>query len=328
MDEIIIVDTGSTDHTKQIASEYTDLIYDYEWQGDFSAARNFAFSKAGCDYIFSADADEYIDEKNLKALQILKQCLLPEIEIVQMKYVNISDFRSVYNCKKELRPKLFRRQREFTWISPIHETVRLLPLVFDSDVEIFHMPQHDNSSRDFKTYINAINNGVRLENYSLIMFCKELMIVADDDVLLSVRDLFEQTLIMHYHDKECIEAMNCVLARIYRLSSDFNSFFKICINNVSSHANSEICNEIGLYFIALKDYKEAVMWFNNAAYNSKSILDIHSQGDAPLYNLAFCYEQLANIESIKGNTELSLVYESNSKKFLTLAKEWTLPEEL
>ena len=46
MDEIIIVDTGSTDRTKEIASKYTDLIYDFPWINDFSAARNFSFSKA------------------------------------------------------------------------------------------------------------------------------------------------------------------------------------------------------------------------------------------------------------------------------------------
>ena len=46
VDEIIIVDTGSADATKRIAAEYTDKIYDFTWIDDFSAARNFAFSKA------------------------------------------------------------------------------------------------------------------------------------------------------------------------------------------------------------------------------------------------------------------------------------------
>ena len=110
-DEIVIVDTGSTDRTKEIAAGYTDLIYDYPWNNDFASARNFAFSKANCDYIFSADADEVLDEENRRQFLNLKQVLVPEIDIVQMYYVNESDFNSVYNVHKELRPKLFRRIR-------------------------------------------------------------------------------------------------------------------------------------------------------------------------------------------------------------------------
>ena len=51
MDEIIIVDTGSTDRTKEIARKYTDKIYDFKWIQDFSAARNYAFSLAKMEYI-------------------------------------------------------------------------------------------------------------------------------------------------------------------------------------------------------------------------------------------------------------------------------------
>ena len=44
VDEIIIVDTGSTDATKEIAARYTEKIYDFVWQDHFAAARNFSFS--------------------------------------------------------------------------------------------------------------------------------------------------------------------------------------------------------------------------------------------------------------------------------------------
>ena len=50
-DEIIVVDTGSSDSTKEIAARYTDRIYDFPWIDDFAAARNFAFSKAKMEYI-------------------------------------------------------------------------------------------------------------------------------------------------------------------------------------------------------------------------------------------------------------------------------------
>ena len=56
VEEIIIVDTGSKDDTKEIARQYTDQVYDFLWTGNFSEARNFAFSLASMEYIYSADA--------------------------------------------------------------------------------------------------------------------------------------------------------------------------------------------------------------------------------------------------------------------------------
>ena len=152
MDEIVIVDTGSTDRTKEIAARYTDKVYDFVWIDDFSAARNFAFSKASMDYIYSADADEVLDEENRKRYRILKETLLPEIEIVQMKYANQLQFGTVYNFDEEYRPKLFKRLREFEWQNPIHETVRLEPIVYDSDIVITHMPQCSHADRDLANF--------------------------------------------------------------------------------------------------------------------------------------------------------------------------------
>lgn len=63
VDEVVIVDTGSTDNTKEEISKFPDVkLYDFTWCDDFSAARNFADSKATKDWIFSLDADEVITE--------------------------------------------------------------------------------------------------------------------------------------------------------------------------------------------------------------------------------------------------------------------------
>lgn len=69
--EIIIVDTGSTDNTKEIAKKYTRNVFDFDWCNDFSKARNFSVSKASSDFILVLDADEIIlnlDKKELEKI--------------------------------------------------------------------------------------------------------------------------------------------------------------------------------------------------------------------------------------------------------------------
>lgn len=61
VDEIIVVDTGSIDKTKQIAYEYTDDVYDFSWLDDFSEARNYSIAKASNEYILIIDCDERIE---------------------------------------------------------------------------------------------------------------------------------------------------------------------------------------------------------------------------------------------------------------------------
>ena len=71
-DEIIVVDTGSIDNTKEIAARFGSRIYDFEWTEDFSAARNFAMSKAGKSYQLWVDADDRITPENQSHIESLK----------------------------------------------------------------------------------------------------------------------------------------------------------------------------------------------------------------------------------------------------------------
>ncbi len=58
VDEMIVVDTGSTDNTKQIALDHGAKVFDFEWINDFAAARNFSKAQTQCDYVLALDADE------------------------------------------------------------------------------------------------------------------------------------------------------------------------------------------------------------------------------------------------------------------------------
>ena len=58
VDEIVVVDTGSQDATRQIARRFTKHVFPFAWQDDFSAARNFALSKVHGRWAFCIDSDE------------------------------------------------------------------------------------------------------------------------------------------------------------------------------------------------------------------------------------------------------------------------------
>lgn len=66
--EIIVVDTGSSDRTKELALKYTDLVYDFEWINDFSAARNFSLKKASHNYVLVIDCDEFLTELDIEGV--------------------------------------------------------------------------------------------------------------------------------------------------------------------------------------------------------------------------------------------------------------------
>ena len=71
VDEIVIVDTGSIDRTKEIAFRYTDKVYDFIWVNDFAAARNYSLSKASNEYILVLDSDEIVEEIDMDAIKEL-----------------------------------------------------------------------------------------------------------------------------------------------------------------------------------------------------------------------------------------------------------------
>jgi glycosyltransferase involved in cell wall biosynthesis len=73
-DEIIIVDTGSSDNTKEIASTFTQKIYDYTWNDNFAEARNFSLQHATSDWILILDADETLSKvDNQRIVSLIKE---------------------------------------------------------------------------------------------------------------------------------------------------------------------------------------------------------------------------------------------------------------
>ena len=114
--EIVFVDTGSTDNTRNIALKYTDKVYDFEWIKDFSAARNFAASKATKDWILAVDCDEFLEPFNVNALTKMMK-----------DYPESSAFINQCNLSTDLvnytRSEVYRfyPKKVFHWVNTIHE---------------------------------------------------------------------------------------------------------------------------------------------------------------------------------------------------------------
>lgn len=298
-DEIIIADTGSTDATKEIAGRYTEHVYDFPWVDDFSAARNFAFSKASMEYIYSADADEVLSPENREKFRLLKETLLPEIEIVQMKYANQLQFGTVYNFDEEYRPKLFKRKRDFVWEAPIHETVRLTPVIYDSDIVITHLPAESHAKRDLENFHRHCINGYRLSKRLHGLYARELMLAGDEEDFAQAADIFLESAADNERDGEEMVQACCVVAKAARLAGDTITFFKYTSKVIAEEACSEICCEMGHFYEGNEDWEEAAVWYYNAVYETSPILNLQAGGRESLEGLTRCYEQLGCPEQVQ-----------------------------
>lgn len=292
MDEIIIVDTGSTDRTKEIAKQYTDQVYDFTWTGNFAEARNFSFEKATKQYIYAADADEVLDEENRQAFLRLKQTLLPEIDIVQMLYCNQLQYNTTYNYDREYRPKLYKRVRTFQWQDAIHESVRLDPVVYDSEICIGHFPEGNHAGRDFQAFQNLFHKGERLSKKLHHMYARELFIAGEEEDFIQAQPVFEECVTQPDRSMDEIKEASLVLAHSYRLQGRVDSFFKYVLKDLVTEPSSEVCCELGLHFLSKKDYAEASNWFQNALEETGPVLNIQYGDAIPREKLLVCYEKL------------------------------------
>lgn len=292
MDEIVIVDTGSTDQTKEIAQKYTDKIYDFAWTGDFSEARNFAFSKATMDYIYSADADEVLDETNHVKFRALKDMLPEDVEIVQMKYGNQLQYSTVYNFDEEYRPKLFKRLRSFVWQDPVHEMVRLDPVVFDSEVVITHMPTESHGSRDLAIFYKKTVSGEKLSKRLYGMYVRELFLVGTEDDFRNSLQYFVECAADTTLDAEDVNKACLVIAHTARLHGDIVLFFKYITKLMATDPSSEVCIELALFYERVQDLEEAAIWYYNAAFETLPAIYISSGGKDAADGLIRVYDQM------------------------------------
>jgi len=115
-DFLTIVDTGSTDKTLKIAKNYTNKVFKYKWDDDFSDARNFAKSKCEADWCLSIDADEVLKSSIDDVRQVIESATSQ----------NTFDVKMICKAKEEQShplARIFRNIPEVEWKGAVHETL-------------------------------------------------------------------------------------------------------------------------------------------------------------------------------------------------------------
>jgi GT2 family glycosyltransferase/tetratricopeptide (TPR) repeat protein len=151
-EEIIVVDTGSTDRTKEIAAGFGTRVFDFPWCDSFAAARNECLRHATADWIFWLDADDRLDGANRQKLEHLLASLNAEENVAySMKCLCLPDPVSATATVVD-HIRLFRNHPEIRWKYRVHEQIlpavrRLKGTVRWSDVIVHHVGYQDPALR-------------------------------------------------------------------------------------------------------------------------------------------------------------------------------------
>lgn len=141
--EMIVVDTGSTDRTVDIAESYGAKVFSFKWINDFAAARNYAIEQTKSDWIIFLDADEYIAPECVKYVPgAIMEAEQKKLDMVICTMVNVEK-KTNKMISSNLHIRIFRNHPSIRYIGAVHERIVKLDssanaLDVQKDITILH----------------------------------------------------------------------------------------------------------------------------------------------------------------------------------------------
>lgn len=318
VDEIIIVDTGSTDKTKEICLNYTKSIYDFKWTDDFSLARNFSFSKANKDYCMWLDADDIVTKENQEILLDLKSTVSLDTDIIMCKYNTAFDDQGnpIFSYYRE---RIIKRSSNFLWSGRVHEAICPSGKIIYSDFAVSH---------------KKIGPGDPDRNLKIF----ESMIAGN--VILNAREQFYYGRELYYHKryKEAIKVLNVfleegngwiennidackILSYCHYGDGDEKFALRFLLRSFEYDSpRAEICCDIGKHFFDKNMIIQAIFWYETALLcrrNDKSggfvIEDCYNY--IPYIQLSVCWYRLGQINKAIDYNNLAGKYKPNDSSY-------------
>lgn len=258
VNQIIIVDTGSTDKTIEIAKKYNAEVYQFDWIDDFSAARNFSFSKCTSTYIMWLDADDIVKPQDKQ--KILEYLSRDDWDALLCRYIYSHD----ENDNPQLilkRHRILRNHPSVTWNDPIHEYLSFyLNTVFEVDIDIHHY-------RTAKGFNRAQGRNLRIleKLYDTsatprhtFYYAREL---ADNGDIDKAIDIFQKYLNEKLDWEGNIINAYQKLALLYLSKGDVDKAIQTCLDGISYNPlYIEIYNILIRIYYDKQDWAKVIRW--------------------------------------------------------------------
>lgn len=319
VDEIVIVDTGSMDGTKDIAAKYTNQIYHFDWIDDFSAARNVSFRYATQDYILWLDADDWLQENDLEKFKRLKMALEPNVDSVCMDYYVAFDPLGQPTAVVK-RNRLVKRSRQFQWHDPVHEHLAVEGNVIYSDIAVSHGRVHTNSERNLRIYEENLARGERLSNRQSLHYAMELSDNGYYDKAIVIYQKLLADPSSYYEDQlaACDRMAHCY-HELGHKEEELNALLKTFSYDIP---RADYVCRIAYYFQENRDFEKAVSWYRLALKLEKPDNRLFGINHAawtwfPHLQLAACYGKLGQLEQAYEHNEIALSYAPDDPNLLS-----------
>lgn len=319
VDEIIIVDTGSEDCTREIAARFTSQIFDFPWQDDFSAARNESFSHASMDYCMWLDADDIFLEEDRKKFLALKESLDPSVSVVMAPYHTGFD-ENGHVTFSYFRERLIKNQSGLRWVGAVHEAVTPAGKVFYADFAVTHRKiRPADPDRNLRIYQAQITAGKELEPRQQFYYGRELYYHHRWEEALAVFERFlaegrgwtENNIDACCH---CAYCHNALGHSEEALAALFRTF-------TYDRPRAEACCEIGHWFFKKEQYSLAAYWYALALTCTRDdqrggFVSQDCYGYIPCIQMCVCYSRLGNLEKAEMFNQLAASFKPDSPAVL------------
>ncbi|MFD0670319.1 glycosyltransferase [Cohnella sp. GCM10027633] len=317
-DEIVIVDTGSTDRTKEIAAGFGAVVRDFVWIDHFAAARNYAFSLATKQYQLWLDADDVFEAPDREKLLALKRTLNPAVDSVTMLY-NLAFDAEGKPSSSLRRNRLVRRDRKFQWIGPVHEYLAVGGNVQHSDIAVTHRKERAYTDRNLRIYRKREQAGEEFSPRDLYYFANELRDHRFHAEAIVYYEKFLSSGAVWVEDgiPACVKLSDCY----YEEGRKEEQLVALLRSFAFDKPRPEPCVKIGDYWQERQEYDRAIYWYELATRSEPTQQSMGTRNSYastwyPHLQMCVCYDRLGQLVEANRHNEIALSYSPSHPSML------------